>query len=222
MPNMTEVRDSVGRQPTGLFATDYAFLPFVDPLPPIPTMAATTLQLELLMQNSSVDLETISDVILSDAGATLQILRLIGEEFDNEEDRPTRIQDCIASLNSDCWYQAIRQQSACQNGRLVAEWQRCRRIGECARELASCCEDVSPDQAYIVGLLHRLGELPHLLGWSKAGASVDEHHAIGLMLAEFWQLPQYLTCALREQHTQSAPAVWRELLHMARQLADPV
>lgn len=222
MPNMTEVRDSVGTQGARLFATEYASLPFVDPLPPIPTMAATTLQLELLLQNSSVDLKAIADVILSDVGATLQILRLVGEEFDNEQDRPVRIHDCIASLNSECWYQGIRQQSACQNGRLAAEWQRCRRIGEYSRELASCWEDVSPDEAYIVGLLHRLGELPYLLGWSKTGASTSEHHAIGLMLAEFWHLPQYLTCALREQQAQSAPTVWRELLHLARQLAAPV
>ena len=222
MPNMPDIRDNMRTQSAGLFATEYSSLPCVDPLPPIPTMAATTLQLELLLQNSLVDLKAISEVILSDAGATLQILRLVGEEFTNEQDRPTRIEDCIASLNSDCWYQAIRQQSPCQPGRLVAEWQRCRRIGEYARELASCFENVSPDEAYMVGLLHRLGEFPHLLGWSKMGANIGEHYVIGLMLAEFWQLPKYLTYAIREHQSQSAPAVWRELLHMARQLADPV
>lgn len=223
MPNMSEILENPGRCNAGPCAVaDYPALSFMDPLPRIPAMAATTLQLEFLLQEPLVDLKAISEVILSDAGATLQILRLIGEEFPNERERPTRIEDCIVSLNSDCWYEAIRQQGVSQNGRLMAEWQRCRRTGEYARELASCFEAVSPDEAYIVGLLHRLGELPHLLGWSKPGGGTGEHHALGLMLAELWQLPRYLTCAMREQQAPSAPIMWRELLRMAGQLAEPV
>lgn len=222
-PNMPEMLENPGRCNAGsCAAADHPAPFFMDPLPRIPAMAATTLQLEFLLQESLVDLKAISEVILSDAGATLQILRLIGEEFPNEWERPTRIEDCIASLNSDCWYEAIRQQGVSQNGRLMAEWQRCRRTGEYARELASCFEAVSPDEAYIVGLLHRLGELPHLLGWSKPGGSTVEHHALGLMLAELWQLPGYLTSAMREQQTPSAPIMWRELLRMAGQLAEPI
>lgn len=203
------------------YTADYPLMPFADPLPRIPAMAATTLQLELLLQGSLVDLRAISAVILSDAGATLQILRLIGEEFPAREDRPTRIEDCLVSLNSDCWYEAIRQQGVSQNGRVMAEWQRCRRIGGYARELASSFHDVSPDEAYIVGLLHRLGEFPHLLGWSEAGGGVKEHQALGVMLADFWQLPSYLACAIQEQQA-SSPTVWKDLLYLAKQLADPV
>lgn len=222
MPNTLNIFERSGNYITGSAAADCSVLPFVDPLPRIPTMAATTLQLDFLLQRPSVDLKAISAVVLSDAGATLQILRLIGEEYPHEHDRPIRIEDCIASLNSSCWYEAICRQCVCQNERIVAEWQRCRRIGQYARELASCVGDVSPDEAYVVGLLHRLGEFPHLLGWSKGGGSTREHHALGVMLADLWQLPSYLTCAIWEQQTPSAPPMWRELLRMARQLADPV
>lgn len=206
---------------------DSSVLPFVDPLPPVPATAVTMLQLELLLQESPVDLKQVSAVILSDAGATLQILRLVGEEFPDVHDRPSRIEDCIASINLDCWYNAIRSHGASPlNLRTVQEWQRCRRIGACARELARDFDGLLPDEAYIVGLLHRLGEFPHLLGWSDLDGSTGEHHALGLMLADFWQLPGYLACALQEQQGQdqqapSTPLIWRELLDRARQLADP-
>ncbi|MGI4828085.1 MAG: HDOD domain-containing protein [Janthinobacterium lividum] len=221
---MSDRQERLGTYTIKDFAAAAAFpaLSFVDPLPRIPAMAATTLQLEFLLQESLVDLKAISKVILSDAGATLQIFRLVGEEFTNDQDRPTRIEDCIASLNSECWYEAICQQGVSQNGRLVAEWQRCRRVGECARKLAFCLEGISPDEAYIVGLLHRIGEFPDLLGWSTLGGSSREHYALGVMLADFWQLPDYLSCAIQEQQTSSMPVMWRELLHMAKQLADPV
>lgn len=224
MYNMSDRQERLGTYTNREYAAAPAFpaLSFVDPLPRISAMAATSLQLELLLQEPLVDLKAISEVILSDAGATLQIFRLVGEEFPNDQHRPTRIEDCIASLNSESWYEAISQQGVPQNGRLVAEWQRCRRVGECARRLAFCFEGISPDEAYIVGLLYRIGEFPDLLGWSTLGGSNHEHYALGVMLADFWQLPDYLSCAIREHQTTSTPVMWRELLHMAMQLADPV
>lgn len=203
-------------------AADFALLPFVDPLPPVPAMPATMLQLELLLQESLVDLRAVSAVVLSDAGATLQILRMVGEEFPNEKGRPTRIEDCIASLNSDDWYTAIQKQDASRNVQVATEWQRCRRIGACARELARDFDGVSPEEAYLVGLLHRLGAFPQVLGWSDVCGDTKEHYALGLMLADFWQLPRYLACAIREQQTPCVPMIWRELLHMATDLADPI
>ena len=222
MPNTDQIVEIAGSHTASIFALNTLALPLLDPLPQIPAMAATTLQLELLLQEPLVDLKIVSEVILSDPGATLQILRLIGEEYTNEEDRPTRIEDCLVSLNSTCWYEGMRKQGVFQSGRLVAEWQRCRRVAESARELAQCAEGVSPDEAHIVGLLHRLGEFPRLLGWNNAGSSAGEHNALGVMLADLWQLPDYLVCAIQEEQTPSAPVRWRDLLHMARQLAEPV
>jgi len=89
-----------------LFGTP-SVLPFADPLPNLPMMVTTRLRLELLLQHSLLDLRAVSEVILSDAGATLQILRLIGEEYPDEEGRPTRIEDCIVSLNVERWYDVL-------------------------------------------------------------------------------------------------------------------
>jgi hypothetical protein len=199
-----------------------AALASVDPLPHIPTMAATSLQLELLLQESSIDLKAVSELILSDAGATLQVLRLIGVEFAQEETRPTRIEDCIASLNTEYWYEEICTWGVSQSGPLIAEWQQCRRIAECARELACRCEGFSPDEAYIVGLLHKIGTFPYLLGWNGAGGSLREQRILGITLAKHWNLPSYLVSAVQEHQDAIAPARWTELLQMATKLTSIV
>ena len=220
MPNATVIPVPERVYVVRSFVEEHADLPTVDPFPRIPAMAATMLQLELLLQDAPINLKAVADVILSDAGATLQILRLIGEEFPDEKDRPTRIEDCIASLDAEVWYGAIQQQSATPDGRLLAEWQGCRRVGEYARELTRHCDGISPDEAYVVGLLHRLGEFPQLLGWSKTASTAAEHYALGAMLAVFWQLPDFLVQAIQEQQTPAAPGRWTRPLNMARQLAN--
>ena len=220
MPAATIVAISESVYVAKSFVAQHVNLPVMDPFPRIPAMAATMLQLELLLQDAPVDLKAVADVVLSDAGATLQILRMIGEEFPDDTDRPTRIEDCIASLDAEAWYEVIRQQGVMPDERLLAEWHGCRRVGEYARELARHCDGISPDEAYVVGLLHRLGEFPHLLGWSQAASNAAEHYALGAMLAVFWQLPGFLVQAIQEQQTPTAPGRWTQPLDMARQLAN--
>jgi len=193
---------------------------FPDPLPSVPTMIATRLQLELLLQDSPIDLGAVSEVILADPGATLQILRLIGEEYPNPEDRPTRMEDCLASLNMQHCYHVVCASTLPQNSGLLAEWQRIRRVAHCARELARCIDGFSPEEAYIVGLLHQVGKFPHLLGWDPSGESSHEQDALGLMLADCWQLPEYLLTAIREQRESITSSRWGDFLQMAQRVAE--
>ena len=192
---------------------------FADPLPNVPAMVATRLQLELLLQDSLIDLSAVSEVILSDAGATLQILRLIGEEYANEEDRPTRIEDCLASLNMRHCYDAICASSISHESGVLAEWQHFRRVAQCARELARCVDGFSPEEAYLVGLLSEVGKFPRLLGWNTAGDSSREQQALGVMLADYWHLPAYLLDAIREQLEPVDFPRWGEILQMAQRVA---
>ncbi|WP_241654301.1 HDOD domain-containing protein [Granulicella sibirica] len=191
---------------------------FADPLPDVPAMVGTKLQLELLLQESLVDLSAVSEVILSDAGATLQVLRLIGEEYPEEEGRPTRIEDCIVSLNSERWYEAICASSIPQDSEVLMAWQHCRRVAQCAKELAQCVEGFSPEEAYVVGLLYELGRFPHLLGWNRSGDSSREHRALGVMLADYWHLPGYLLSAIQDEQEAVPCSRWSELLAMAQTL----
>lgn len=191
-----------------------------DPLPSVPSMITTRLQLELLLQESLIDLSAVSEVILADPGATLQILRLIGEEYPNPEDRPTRMEDCIASLNMERCYSAVCASTIPQNSGILAEWHRIRRIARCARELARCVDGFSPEEAYIVGLLYEVGRFPHLLGWDPADGSHHEQAALGIMLADCWQLPEYLLTAIREKRESVHSSRWGEFMEMAQRVAE--
>lgn len=197
-----------------------ATLASTDPLPGIPTMIVTRLQLQLLLQETLLDLKAVSSVILADAGATLQVLRLIGEEYPDAEGRPTRIEDCIVSLNKERLYEVVCASGVSHSGPLVAEWQHCRLVAEHARELAKCIDGVSPEEAYLVGLLYRLGSFPHLMGWNSDGDSSGEQRALGLMLADYWHLPDYLLSAIKDQQEALYSSPWSELLQTAHRMAD--
>jgi len=202
------------------FVSASAALSFSDPLPSLPIMLTTRLQLELLLNDSVIDLSAVTEVILGDAGATLQILRLIGEEYKNVEDRPNRMEDCIVSLSMGRCYQVVCGAECSRSGSYIAEWQHCRRIAECARELAKNLGGFSPEEAYLVGLLCRLGKFPHLLGWQLTDSPAGEHEALGVMLACHWNLPDYLLSAIKEQQEESAAPRWKMILLLADQLAE--
>jgi c-di-GMP-related signal transduction protein len=192
---------------------------FRDPLPNLPIMTATRLRLELLLADSVVDLKGVTEVILADAGATLQILRLIGEEYPNEDDRPRRIEDCIVSLSMARCYQTICASNCGHAGAYVAEWQHCRRTAEYARELAREMEGFLPEEAYLVGLLYRVGRFPQVLGWEIERTSPVEDEALGVMLAFHWNLPGFVVSAIREQQEATGSSRWVKILRLADELA---
>jgi HD-like signal output (HDOD) protein len=207
-------------QPATGWEADPVFPGACDMLPDIPTMSTTRLQLDLLLQESPIDLAAVSAVVLSDVGATLQILRLVGEEFTSDEGRPTRMEDCLASLSLERCYQAVAACSLAQDDLMLVEWQRLRRVAECARNLAEWTRGVSPTEAYLVGLLSEVGRLPELLGWGKPTRTTSEQVKVGVMLVEHWNLPCYLTSAIRGQHEESFNCPWSGFLTMAKRLAE--
>lgn len=190
-----------------------------DTLPGLPILATTRLQLELLLNDPVVDLKAVTEVILSDAGATLQILRTVGREFAATDGRPDRIEDCIVSLSAARCHQVVCAPHEAEAGSYAAEWQHCRRTAEFARELARSREGYSPEEAYLVGLLYRLGTMPQLLGWSLSESSSDEDRALGVMLAFHWNLPECVMLAIKEHHEETSTNKWREILQLADELA---
>src|ERR1700743_183042 len=99
-------QDDEAASSTSMFSGSATFA-FADPFPNIPVTAMTRLQLDLLLAGRSIDLSAVGEVILSDAGATLQMLRLIGEEHRDQTNRPTSIEECIISLDANRWYDAV-------------------------------------------------------------------------------------------------------------------
>jgi HD-like signal output (HDOD) protein len=194
----------------------------IDPLPDVPTMLSTRLQLELLLQEPVLDLRAVSNVILQDLGATLQILRLVGEEYGVSDERPIRIEDCIASLETAMWFGAVSAMTLVQNSRAASAWQHAKQIGRYAEQLAEMEEGVRPGEGQLVGLLHEIGKLPELLGWPKVTLLQEDRGAIGAILAEHWRLPGCVLAAARELQQESTPMAsrWTAILRAAHDCAQ--
>ena len=191
-----------------------------DWLPDVPTLASTRLQIALLLQESKVDLRALAEVVLSDVFATLQTFRLAGEEYVDEEDRPTRIEDCIASLNLDRWRDLLCVSGGPRNPGLLHELDHSRRVALCAKELAGLVEDCSPEEAYLVGLLSELDRLPEILGWQEMGQSVDEQREHGVAMADYWHLPQYVLAAIRGKGDHAQPSSMSGILELAHSMVE--
>jgi len=190
-----------------------------DFLDEVPVMSATVLGLEILLQERYIDLRMASELILSDVGATIQILRLIGREYDYAAERPSRMGDCIANLDVGAWFAAISTRTfACDRAHAAttAVWRHCRLVAQYAQLVAESLDGVSPEDAYLVGLLHGIGDIPAALGWpdcSRGGTSAS------VLSAMEGTLPLFVLAAMRSMNDSTASSGWRFILTAAHELA---
>jgi hypothetical protein len=193
-----------------------ALLQKADLLDKLPVMSATVLGLEMLLQEPFVDLRRVSELILSDVGATIQILRLIGKEYENPMERPSRMGECIASLDVDAWFGAISARTFLddwEHSAATAAWKHCRLIAQYAQLVSESIEDISPDDAYLVGLLHAVGTIPAALGWR-----FGDRDGQGVVLAMEESLPLFVLAALRGTCDSPTSPIWRFILTSAHKL----
>jgi hypothetical protein len=186
-----------------------------DLLDEVPVMPATILCLEMLLREPLVDLKRVSEIILSDVGATIQILRLIGEGYDFDEERPRRMGDCLASLEVGTWFAAISARTyVCdrEHAETTELWKHCRLVGQCAQLAADWLECVSGEDAYLVGLLHGIGAIPSVLGWPGGP---------GVLFGMEGALPAFVFNAMRSPDDSSLSSDWRFILSVAQELAGP-
>lgn len=185
----------------------------------LPVMSATVLGLEMLLQEPCIDLRIASELILSDVGATLKILRLIGREYDLSANRPSRMGDCIAGLDVDDWFRAISSQTfSCdrEHAPMTAVWRHSRLVAQYAQLVAESLDTASPDDAYLVGLLHGIGDIPAALGWPKSGRGTTDAEALAAMEGT---LPIFVLEAMRSMNDSSTMSGWRFILTAAHELA---
>ncbi len=197
-------------------------------LPPVPTLLATRLQLELLLCERSVDLRAAVGIILNDPGATLEIFRKAGEECGSAGGRmtsPMRLEDCLASLSSDAWMEAVCGDAVERVAFADANLHRLARFWEHSRSLAYACwmvaertESACPEQAYLVGLLHEAAMLPALLGWEpyQPALTAKDSMAEIMQLAARWHLPPYLQAAIA---MPLCPEPWAGILQVAHAMS---
>ena len=186
----------------------------------VPVMLATVLGLELLLQESSIDLNMASALVLSDVGATIKILRLIGNDYVMAGDRPKRMYECLASLDVRTWFGAVSAYTVgCdqENSATIALWKHSQSIAECAKQVAKLLPEVSPEDAYLVGLLHEIRAIPTVLGWE--GVLWDTKTKCRAFPME-GSLPLFVLAALRCVKKAHPLSTWRFILSEAHALAN--
>ena len=190
-----------------------------DLLDEVPVMSATVLGLEMLLYEPCIDLRMASELILSDVGATIKILRLIGKEYEFAAERPSRMGDCLASLDVEVWFGAIASQTfVCdrEHAATTAVWNHCRLVAQYSQLVAESIEGISPEDAYLVGLLHGIGAIPNVLGWPTGGPETRDPGALFEMEG---MLPLFVLAALRSVNDSRPSSVWRFILTTAHELA---
>jgi HD-like signal output (HDOD) protein len=193
--------------------------------PAIPALPETLLRLDLLVQQRCINLRDVTDLVLADVGATLQVLRSAGREFSSPAERPARIADCICHLGIAECERAISSQTVPEDGwqpAMLEFWAHCGSTAQYCKLIAENMSGINPDEAYLVGLLHALGSLPELLGWSGPGAVCGS--LAGLRLAIRWPLPDPVVEYFNDLHQETYTTRWLGVVrsaHGARSTTPP-
>lgn len=186
-------------------------------LPDVPVLSETLLMMELMVHSRSVDLREISQLILGDLGAALQVLRLAGRESCFIEELPTRIEDCISGLGMQACLEAMSRRVISRSAvrsELMETWIHARNVAEAARSLADeFC--VNPEDAYLVGLFHSIGSLPSALGWWQTPPIAGHPDAVGMRMAQAWSLPRCVADYFAAHWSSTEANLWRELVQRA-------
>jgi hypothetical protein len=169
----------------------------------------------MLLHEPNIDLRSVSELVLRDVGATIHTLRLIGREYEFVAERPRRMCECIAGLDAGWWFETLSTRVYLGNREhspATAIWAHCRSVAQCARVVAESLDGISPDDAYMVGLLHGIGDIPAALGW-------PESELCSAKSAMEKALPLFVLAAMRSINDPSSPSVWRFILTAAHRLA---
>lgn len=181
--------------------------------------------MELAAREILVDLGEMSRLVLSDVGATLQILRLAANEHDFSDGRPARIEDCIAELGLQSCLNAMAQQpilSDDRHGAVLEMWAHCAEIARYSRVIAEEIDDgVHPEEAYLVGLCHTLGLLPAALGWEGRVPPMKDWANAGLKIAKRWRLPVCVQEFFAGMESPGSESQWAAIVRRAHSLATP-
>jgi HDOD domain len=185
----------------------------------IPVMSATVLGLEILLHEPCIDLRMASELVLSDVGATIQVLRLVGREYEFATEHPSRMGDCLAGLDAGTWFDAISTRTfAChrEHAATSALWKHCRLVAQYAQLVAESLEGISPEEAYLVGLLHEIGAIPKVLRWPNDG--LDGRESASLLAMED-SLPLFVLSAIQSMNDSRSTSIWKIVLTSAHDLA---
>jgi len=127
--------------------------------------------------------------------------------------------DCIASLDAGTWFGAVSARTfACDHEHAATTmiWKHCRLVAQYAQLVAESLEGVSPEGAYLGGLLHEMGAVATVLGWPKGATGAASLTALFTVQEA---LPSFVLAAMRSFNDSCPSATWRSILTTAHELA---
>ena len=195
---------------------------FIRDLPDIPVLPETLLLMELAVRGRAVDLDRISDVILSDLGATSQVFRLAARECDTSTECPKRIEDCVSGLGLQACLEAMSKRTVTrshQHSGVLDTWAHARDIAGISRFLAEQNGDSTPEDAYLAGLFHVLGSMPAMLGWGWVNRRSGDEYLAGLKIADAWSLPECVLEYFSDKQNREGQSRRTEIVERAHQLS---
>lgn len=197
---------------------------FVRDLPDVPVMSETLLLMELMVRARSVDLSEVSQLVLGDLGAALQVLRLAGREEACSEGLPRRIEDCISGLGLYACLEAMSRRTIKRSSRspeMMEIWAHARTVAENCRSLAEETSfSMNLEDAYLVGLFHAIGSLPAVLGWDRTVRLSGNPEVLGQRMAQAWALPRCVAEYFAPVRSISGTNRWREIVRQAHHQAS--
>jgi hypothetical protein len=180
--------------------------------------------MELIVCGRSVDLAQVSQLVLSDLGATLQILRQAGHENAMGGGRLGRVEDCISGLGLDRCFEAMAKgliKRSTHSASVYSAWDRARKIAVTSRFVAEkLALNVAPEDAYLVGLAHGIGNLPEILEWDWIGQFGGNSDLAGLRIAEAWRLPQCIVEYFLDRMAGKTQTQWTTIVDHALELYE--
>jgi HD-like signal output (HDOD) protein len=186
-------------------------------------MPDALLQLELCLSAPVVDLQDIINIIKSDLGLTVQLLRLAAHETEPASDRMSAIREIVIQVGIDKLKALVVQTQPLPKhlighaklGGCERLWMHSRLAAVIAEELAVESSEVVPDEAYLAGLLCHVGELPAMLGWATSDSCPADFRHTGYRMAKAWELPGILADVIGDYGKFSHNRESRALLEVA-------
>jgi hypothetical protein len=193
-------------------------------LPDVPVLSETLVSMELTIRQRSVDLAQVSQLVLSDLGATIQILRLAGRECATGGGCLERVEDCISGLGLNECLEAMAKCPITRSARFASvysAWDRARGIAVISRSVAETLAlNVASEDAYLVGLAHGIGTLPEILEWGWISQSGDDSDLAGLRIADAWHLPHCIVEYFVDRVAGETQTQWTTIVDHALELLE--
>jgi hypothetical protein len=180
--------------------------------------------MELVICQRSADLAQVSQLVLSDLGATLQILRQASRENAMGAGCLERVEDCISGLGLEGCIEAMSMCPITRSSRFApvySAWNRAREIAMISRFVAEkLALDIASEDAYLVGLAHGIGNLPEILEWDWIGQIGGNSDLAGLRIAEAWCLPHCIVDYFLDRVAGKTQTQWTMIVDRALELLE--